>query len=137
MKYKYNICIQIIVIIRSAFIHIVTVPRHSLNRLTGFTLEMLALGSRAEWESRIYIDPDVLTKMAEWLCDQQNISTGGFKRQSYFFDLKMLVSERVSVYIIHIFIYSLTPSLTHPLTTHSLTHSLTHSSTHSLTHSPI
>ena len=62
--------------------------------MTGLTLETLAAGSRPEWEARIYIDPGVLEKMSNWLCDQQNNVTGGFVRQSYFFDLKMVVSTR-------------------------------------------
>ncbi len=61
--------------------------------LTALAIEVLAAGARPEWEYDVYIDTNVLNRLAAWLVKQQNMTSGAFLRTSHVFDLKMLVSD--------------------------------------------
>ena len=62
------------------------------NRLTSIGLDVLSKCSYQEWEYILYIDIPILNKMAMWLVQQQNESTGAFWETSMLFDHSMRVS---------------------------------------------
>lgn len=50
------------------------------------------MGVEPEWEHILYIDIDILNKLALWLIKQQNMSTGAFiEADDYIYDNKMKV----------------------------------------------
>ncbi len=61
-------------------------------RLTSFVLNTLQDADEAEWRDILFIDGDLLNKIALWLANQQDRATGAFKEAAPYYDYKMKVS---------------------------------------------
>lgn len=55
-------------------------------------LELMAAASDTEWEQMMYVDPYFVNRMAEWMMQQQNVTTGAFRRSTGLIDLKLRVN---------------------------------------------
>ncbi|XP_013420589.1 CD109 antigen isoform X3 [Lingula anatina] len=51
---------------------------------TAFALQTLGAANDAEWENFLYIPSELLSKIALWVCEQQNKTTGAFNQTSKF-----------------------------------------------------
>ena len=57
--------------------------------VTAFVLETLQEANVPDWRHVLYIDVDLLNRIAKWLCDQQE-ADGSFSDQAPVYDRKMV-----------------------------------------------
>ena len=57
---------------------------------TAFILQTLSEANEPDWRRILYIDVDLLNKVANWLCSQQDTETGAFYDQAPVYDRKMV-----------------------------------------------
>ena len=57
------------------------------------TLQVMNDAADPKREQDIYVDPDYVNAMAEWLIDQQNKTSGSWSEISEIYDMKLMVSD--------------------------------------------
>ena len=63
---------------------------------TAFALETLQEANVPDWRHVLYIDVNLLNRIAKWLCEQQDPDTGAFYDRAPVYDRKM-VSPQIKI----------------------------------------
>lgn len=69
---------------------------HVTCRLTAFTIKTLEYANEADWILTLWIPGGLINKIAIWLCEQQNKTTGAFFDNGPIYDAKYRVSSKLS-----------------------------------------